>query len=119
MKYLLFTVLLVSSGLVIAQPHPFLDYTIYDYLVSATHPNGCPPEYVTGLPDDSTWVNMLPNSVMTGYFGMAWKDLPGADLLLEASFHHHNYSVRLILEGGNFSGAHPVVENDWIDYPFV
>ena len=119
MKPRLFCIFLFISGMAAAQPYPFNGYTLYDHLVTATHPNGCPSNYVTGLPDDSTWVNMLDWSVMTGYFEYTWSDLPGDDLLLESSFHHDNYSVRLILEGGNFSSSFVVTESMWTDLPFI
>ena len=119
MKFAYLSLLLIFTGVVVAQPYPLNGFTLYDSLASATHPNGCPPEYITGRPDDSTWVNMFAGSTMTGYFHNTWKDLPGDDLLLEASFHHHNYSVRLILEGGGFSGVHLVDVDDWTDYPWV
>jgi len=118
-KNWLFTIFLFSSGMAAAQPFPFNGYTIYDYLVTANHPNGCPSTWVTGLPEDSTWVNMLDNTVMTGYFGYSWMDLPGDDLLLESSFHFDNYSVRLILEGGDFSSSVVVDETMWTALPFV
>ena len=119
MKPWFFCIFLFISGMAAAQPYPFNGYTLYDHLVTATHPNGCPSNYVTGLPDDSTWVNMLDWSVMTGYFEYTWSDLPGDDLLLESSFHHDNYSVRLILEGGNFSSSFVVTESMWTDLPFI
>ncbi|MBK9105543.1 MAG: hypothetical protein IPL92_13495 [Saprospiraceae bacterium] len=119
MKPWLFCIFLFISGIAVAQPYPFNGYTLYDHLVTATHPNGCPSNYVTGLPDDSTWVNMLDWSVMTGYFEYSWSDLPGDDLLLESSFHHDNYSVRLILEGGNFSSSFVVTQSMWTDLPFI
>src|SRR5688500_2884830 len=83
-------------------------YSISDYMVSAIHPNGCPDNYVIGLPDDSTWVNFSSNDRMTGQFGFSWKDNVGNELLLETSYHPDNYNVRMILSGGLFSLAHAV-----------
>ena len=102
-----------------AQPYPFYGYTLYDYLVTANHPNGCLANYVTGLPEDSTWVNMLDYTVMTGTFGYPSMDHPGADLLLETSFHRDNYSVRMILSTGAFSGTVQVTEAMWTDVAWV
>ncbi len=119
MKPWLFCIFLFASGIAAAQPYPFNGYTLYDFLVTATHPNGCPPNYVTGLPEDSTWVNMNDFSVMPAYFGYPWKDLPGEDLLLESSFHLDNYSVKLILEGGILSAPFIVTQPMWTVYPHV
>ena len=115
----LFCIFLFTTGIAVAQPYPFNGYTLYDYLVTATHPNGCPSTYVTGLPEDSTWVNMSDFSVMPAYFGFPWKDLPGEDLLLESSFHLDNYSVKLILEGRTLSSAFMVSQPMWTIYPNV
>ncbi len=119
MKILHILIWLSSIGIAAAQPFPFHGYDIYDYLVTAYHPAGCNPDYVTGLPNDSTWVNMSTNTVMTGYFGMQWMDEDGDELLLETSFNPDNYNVRLILEGGLFSNAVGVNIGDWIDLPQV
>lgn len=88
-------------------------YTLYDRLVSATHPNGCTDIYVTHWPTDSIWVNFSDGQVATGTFGLTWIDQPGDDLLLETGFHESNYSVRLMLQGGGFSASHTVVMADW------
>lgn len=119
MKPWLLPVFLLMSGIALAQPYPFYGYNLYDYLVTATHPQGCPTNYVLGLPDDSTWVNMNDFSVMTGYFGSTRIDQPGNDLLLEISFHRSNYSIRLTLESGGLSASHTIQEADWTEYPFV
>lgn len=103
----------------IAQPYSFYGYTLYDYLVTANHPNGCSANYVTGLPEDSTWVNMLDYTVMTGNFGFTWMDHPGDDLLLETSFHRDNYSVRMILSTGGYSGTVLVTEPMWTEVAWV
>jgi uncharacterized protein (TIGR02145 family) len=89
-------------------------YLINDFLVSAVHPNGCNPAYVTGLPDDSIWVNFNNNDIMTGNFGMQWVNRPGDDLLLETGYNRSNYHVRLHLTNGLYSVMHNVLEEDWI-----
>lgn len=121
MKNLPLLFVIIFSGNLFSQPYPypFEGYLIYDYLVSANHPSGCDPNYVTGLPDDSTWVNMLEFTIMTGFFENAWVNEDGPDLLLESSFHLDNYSVRLILEGGELSDPVIVSESDWTELPFV
>jgi len=88
-------------------------YSISDFLVSAVHPNGCTDLYVTGPPDDLTWVNFSSNTVMTGSFGSTWTNLPGQELLLETSYHPSNYNVRLLLSTGLYSATHIVQEIDW------
>ncbi|MEZ4740509.1 MAG: gliding motility-associated C-terminal domain-containing protein [Flavobacteriales bacterium] len=102
----------LGTGAVVAQQ--LEGYTLADALVSAVHPNGCSAQNVLGFPDTRTWVNMQSNSVMTGLFASTWPDELGNDLMLETSFHADNYTVRLILEGGGFSAAHSVVQQDWI-----
>ena len=119
MKHWLVYIFFLSTGIAVAQPIPFYGYTLYDRLVSVVHPNGCSGDYVIGWPDDSTWVNMIPSTVMPGYFGSTRTDQPGDDLLLETSFHRDNYSVRLILESGGYSAPHNVNQADWTEYPMV
>ncbi len=94
-------------------------YDILDYLVSAEHPNGCSDEFITGLPDDSTWVNFDDGDVMTGRFGSTWIDSMGNELLLETSYHPDNYNVRLLLTTGVYSSPHVVLEADWIQIPDI
>lgn len=114
MKYLILSICLIGYGTVKAQLMTWNGYDIYDHLVTANHPDGCDPAFVLGLPDDSTWVNLNDNSVMTGFFGSSWFDQLGNDLLLETSYHRDNYIVRLIRAGGSFSAPVFVVESDWI-----
>ena len=97
-------------------------FAVSDYLVSAVHPNGCEANYVTGPPDDSTWVNFNDGDVTTGTFGLLWVDEPGDELLLETSYHSDNYAVRLILTSGAFSDIHFVNQPDWTqitDTPWI
>ncbi|MFH1161599.1 MAG: PKD-like domain-containing protein [bacterium] len=97
-------------------------YAIHDYIVTTVHPYGCDPNYVTGPPEDSTWVNFNPNDTMTGTFGSHWTDAPGDELLLETSYHPGNYDVRLLLSTGQYSGSHGVRVSDWeqiADTPWV
>ncbi len=88
-------------------------YPIYDFLMTAVHPYGCDPSYVTGLPDDSIWVNFFNQDTMTGNFGMRWGDRPGRDLLIETGFNLSNYNVRLLLSTGLYSNIHAVDVGDW------
>ena len=83
-------------------------YAIADYLKSAIHPDGCSSDYVTGPPDDSTWVNFNNGDVMTGLFRGSWRDTIGNELLLETSYHPDNYNIRLLLNTGLFSTSHVV-----------
>lgn len=92
-------------------------YPIFDYWVTATHPNGCSSNYVTGAPDDSTWVNFQPGDVSVGYFGNAWLDQPGDDLLLETSYHPDNYDVQLVYTNGSLSTIHNVSISSWTQLP--
>ncbi|MFK7786322.1 MAG: hypothetical protein AB8B56_14475, partial [Crocinitomicaceae bacterium] len=94
-------------------------YTIYDWLVSAVHPNGCIDNYVTGLPNDSTWVNFGNGDITTGLFGNTHVDGPGVDIVIETSYNTDNYAVRLMLQGGGFSNVHNVVIGDWVTIPSV
>jgi gliding motility-associated-like protein len=89
-------------------------YIIYDYLVNALHPFVCSPDYVTGMPNDSTWVNFNNNDVMTGNFGLQWTEGNGDELLLETSFNRANYMVRLLLSTNQYSSVYNVYEADWI-----
>ncbi|HKR04754.1 MAG TPA: T9SS type A sorting domain-containing protein [Bacteroidia bacterium] len=89
-------------------------YTIYDHLVTAIHPYGCSPGYVTHLPDDSIWVNFFPNDSMTGNFSMPGIDAGGDDLLLETGFHPSNYAVCLLLSNGQYSTSHNITLSDWV-----
>lgn len=95
----------------------FSGYTIYDYLVSATHPNACTSAYVTGLPDDSIWVNFADGQVATGNFCSTWHDGPGDELLLETGYHQSNYTVRLKLSNGSHSAPHAVAVMQWTQIP--
>ena len=88
-------------------------YPIYDYLMSAVHPYGCDPNYVTGMPDDSIWVNFSDHDTMTGNFRMRWVDRPAEDLLLETGYNTSNYYVRLLLTTGFYSVSHHVLVGDW------
>ncbi|MBE0648411.1 MAG: hypothetical protein IH596_11565, partial [Bacteroidales bacterium] len=97
-------------------------YEVFDFLVTAIHPNGCDPDFVTGPPNDSTWVNLNNWDVMTGTFGSQWSDGPGDDLLLETSYHPDNYDVRLLLSTGLYSGICNVTDHDWVqiaDTPWI
>ena len=97
-------------------------HSIADYLISAIHPNGCSSDFVTGAPDDSTWVNFSDGDVMKGYFEFSWTDSIGDELLLETSYHPDNYNVRLLLSTGLYSTPYVVHEADWIqitDTPWV
>jgi uncharacterized protein (TIGR02145 family) len=88
-------------------------YHIYDWLVTAVHPNGCDPSYVTGPPDNKTWVNLNVGDIMTGTFGHHWADRPGSDLLLETSYNTSAYIVKLLLTTGVYSAPHSVLVGDW------
>jgi uncharacterized protein (TIGR02145 family) len=88
-------------------------YPIYDYLMTAVHPTGCNPAYVTGMPDDSLWVNFGDNDIMTGTFRLHWVDRPADDLLLETGYNTSNYQVRLLLTTGFYSASHHVAVGDW------
>lgn len=94
-------------------------HTIYDWLVTAVHPNGCNPNYVTGPPNDSTWVNFSNGDVMTGMFGSTHVDGPGVDIVFETSYNTDNLNVRLKLQGGGFSNVHSILTTDWIAIPNV
>ena len=91
-------------------------YHLKDWLISATHPAGCDPDYVTGKPNDSTWVNFYDGTDMIGMFGSSHVDTAGYDLLLETSYNRANYDVRLILSNGIGYTImyHYVYEPDWI-----
>lgn len=95
-------------------------YTISDYLVSAENPYGCNPSYVTGLPDDSIWVNFNEGDKITGSFNYNWTDVEGIDLVLETGFHPSNYTVKLKLTSGLFSQPYNVSQFEWnqIGYTF-
>jgi hypothetical protein len=91
-------------------------FEVYDYLVAATHPYDCSPNFVTGPPSDSIWVNFNGNEtdVMNGSFGGEWVNGPGSDLLLETGFHADNYDVRLLLTNGFYSSTVFVDEISWV-----
>jgi gliding motility-associated-like protein len=110
-QLILFLYLALST--VVARTQTFENYLIKDYLINTDHPNNCSTGYVTGFPDDSTWVNFKNGDSITGNFALSWTDNPGTDLLLETSFHRDNYAVRLILANGSYSSFHQVEMNDW------
>lgn len=110
-KPILFTLLVLYCSA--ARSQTLGGYPIIDFLVTAVHPNNCSPNYVTGLPDDSTWVNFMNGDIMTGTFGASSVDTAGFDLLLETSYHPDNYNVRLILTNNQFSAVHNVQQPDW------
>lgn len=89
-------------------------YPIIDHLVDAVHPDGCDISAVTGMPDDSTWVNLTVGDTMTAAFGNTWLNSVGPELLLETSFNDDNYTVRLKLSTGSYSAPHAVNELDWV-----
>ncbi len=76
-----------------------------DHLVTASHPGGCNPGYVTGWPDDSTWVNFYDGMQMDGLFSQPHSDLSGPDLLLESSFNSDNINLKLKLANGTTTTA--------------
>jgi len=102
---------LICSNCAVTQS--LFGYPIYDYLMSAVHPNGCDPNYVTGMPNDSIWVNFNDYDKMTGNFRMRWVDRPAEDLLLETGYNTSNYYVRLLLTTGFYSVSHHVLVGDW------
>lgn len=129
MKKLIAFFYLATSALLLSS-QTLGGYIIYDYLVNAEHPYGCSSDYVTGLPDDSTWVNFnggdllngIPGDMMTGNFGFTWTDSIGNELLLETCYHPDNYKMRLILSSGLGSSVHMVNTTDWVqisDTPWV
>jgi len=113
MKALL-TSLLLCISIAFSQAQSLGGYSIKDYLASAIHPNLCSDDDVTGLPNDSIWVNMNQYDSITGFFNQFWTDEPGTELLLETGFHPDFYVVRLLTSSGSFSSAHSVIDNDWI-----
>lgn len=112
MKKLLFSLYLLLNAL-IAPAQSLGGYPISDFLVSAVHPNGCNQNYVTGPPDDLTWVNFNDGDIMSGNFGTTWIDAPGNELLLETSYHADNYAVRLKLSTGLYSSIYNVLVANW------
>lgn len=88
-------------------------YSINDFLTSAVHPFNCSADYVTGPPDDSTWVNFANGDIMTGNFGGPSRDTTGFELLLETSYHADNYNVRMLLSTNIYSSIHNVQQADW------
>ena len=108
---LIFTVCWLISTLVNAQR---LDgHWLKDYLVTASHPGGCDPSYVTGWPDDSTWVNFYDGMQIDGLFSQAHSDLSGPDLLLESSFNSDNINLKLKLANGTTTSALLVDTSRW------
>ncbi|MCK9612343.1 MAG: gliding motility-associated C-terminal domain-containing protein [Bacteroidales bacterium] len=89
-------------------------YVILDYLISAEHPYGCEPEFVTGPPDDSIWVNLNNNDTMRGLFINTWLDTIGSKLLLETGYHPSNYQVKLLLTNNLYSVPYNVDTSEWI-----
>lgn len=87
--------------------------TLLDALDTAVHPNGCLDDYITGFPNDSTWVNFIPGQFMTGNFSGAHTDGGGYDLLIETSFNKDNYAVNLLLSTGLYSDTHFINTQDW------
>ncbi len=117
-KQLLLLCFLINAGLATAQVI-FAGYEINDYLVSAVHPNGWDEAFVTGLPDDFTWVDFNefpgdPYTTITGTFGLPWPDDEGDELLIETSFRPDNYRVSLLLTTGEYSDPHFIVQDDWL-----
>lgn len=88
-------------------------FPLADHLVTAVHPNGCDPSFVTGPPDDKTWVNFNAFDMMTGRFGSIWTNDTGPDLLLETSYHVDAYRVRLLLVDSTYSAIRLVDFPDW------
>lgn len=115
MKRYLFLLLLLVA--VTSRAQVFYGYTIADFLVDAVHPNGCNPNYVLNLPDDSTWVNFKDGDIITGTFGQRWTDTTWEELLLETSYHEDNYTVSLYLSNGTYSATHFVSTVDWTQIP--
>lgn len=109
-KFILFSFFLFNSILLSAQT--LGGYTISDYLINAINTENCGIEYVTGPPDDSTWVDVM-SSQMSGTFGQTRMDGLGNDLLLETAFNPANYTVRLKFQNNSFSEAHTVNVIDW------
>lgn len=105
------TLFFLTSGTLQAQ----WGYTFVDNLVSATHPNGCSDSFVTGPPDQKTWVNLNNGDITTAMFGSAWLDdgAGGDELVVHTAFHTDSYTMRLILQGGGFSAPHTVNTSDW------
>ncbi len=95
------------------------NYSVTGYLKTATHPQGCDSSYVTRLPDDSIWVNLEENSVVTGTFSAPAVNGAGPDLLLETGFHPSNYAVSLLLSNGEQSAVHQVIITDWITLEMI
>ena len=95
-----------------ALPQSLGGYPLVDWLVTATHPSNCNATYVTGPPDNRTWVNSNPYT-MTGTFGQSHTNTSGYDLLLESSFHGLDLEVRLVLAGGQLSAPHTAGFADW------
>lgn len=78
-------------------------FSLYGYLETAIHPNGCNPAFVTNYPNDSSWVNFSANDSIMGYFNLYSTDTTGYDLLLETGYHPSNYIVILFLINGQYS----------------
>lgn len=112
MKYLLliFAILSINFN---SNSQTLGGYQVYGYLATAVHPYGCSATYVTGVPDDSIWVNFSPNDSMTGTFSLSATDVAGKELLLETGYHASNYNVQLLLSNGQYSAIHNVVTTDW------
>lgn len=115
----LLLLLTIVGCLVQLKAQTLAGYPITDYLVTAIHPNGCADNYVTGPPEDSIWVNLDTNDVMTGMFGSSWSNTAGTELLLETGYHEDNYRVRLLLSTGLYSSPHNVAVGDWTQIPSI
>jgi hypothetical protein len=102
-----------------AQSQTIAGYAVNGYLQNAVHPNSCSSEFVTGVPDDSLWVNFDTGNIMNGTFNHVSTDSIGDELLIETGFHPSNYNVSLLLSTGLYSATHVVGTNDWLDIDSV
>jgi hypothetical protein len=111
-KLLLFVIFLFSKLLATSQS--LGGYPLYGCLSTASISPGCSvADYVTGWPDDSIWVNVNTNSVMTGMFTCWSMDHPGNDVMLETGYNTMMCQVKLLLKSGAVSDSVHLDVSNW------